>query len=537
MNARFRPQPRTQRGFTLIVAILLLLILTIFSLSALNVGVFEQRTSANDYRAKVVHQVAEVGLNHASEALRVLKTQITPGAGVGVNVALWERCQANDTSFPCGAEPDATRRGSSYRYIGGVDLDGDGAVSTLERRSINFPVTYEAGAARRLLQTTVPSADPANPFTVEYAVGALLCRIDLQANPGAGDNPCTTSIARASRLNAVTLVSRAEMVGESATATVSRAIVPIQRIGINPKTPAITASGVMQGVGNATIVGNPNSGGPGVPISIWSRADFDGDNGTWQTCHIDDWLRNSVIEIYEGIPVCDGNPSDCTCPGDAILSTGGAGGITEGLDVLDIDNNFGTLRDSQEFPCDLMEFVFGEVRAREDTDGDGFCEDGTDSDGDGDNDAVVDFIRGQLQATEIDDCSDVATELGPSSSGAYWVSADGCSLPGTDVGSPENPVIIIMDGGIDFATKMRVFGLVFGRDPALDLNPATGGSARWAPGGGTGFIYGAAVLEGGGRSNGRISVIYNADVLGSGNQAGDPVAGEIPGSWTDRYSY
>ncbi len=557
MNVPVRLRLTSQRGFTLVVAILLLLVLTIFSLSALNVGVFEQRTSANDYRAKVVHQVAEVGLNHASEALRILKTSITPAAGAGVNAALWQRCQAADTSFPCGAEPNSARRGNSYRYIGGVDLNGDGAVTTFERRSLNFPVTYEAGAARRLLQTTVPSADPSNPFVVDYAVGALLCRIDVSSNPaGVGNNPCTVSVGNAGRLNAITLVSRAEMVGEQATATVSRTIVPIQKIGINPKVPAITAGGLLTGVGNSTIVGNPNSGGSGVLISIWARGDFSGGNGSWQTCNLDDWIRDSTISLVDGEPVCSGNGNACLCEGSKQLSGGGLPGVGEGLDVLDVDNNVpatynsttkGTLMDSQSFPCDMWEFMFGEVRGREDTDGDGYCEDGIDANGDGEIDAVLDFIRGQLQATELT-CAEANAQLNENSSGAYWIrSAVGardtaCAMPAVRIGRPNNPVMLIIDGGVDSSNGMQVFGLVFGTyDRALDLplvgdpNDAKGGN--WKAGGGKAEVYGAVVLEGGGRINGNVDVIYNKKSLSGGDDTGNPVVGEVPGSWTDRFSY
>lgn len=556
MTTQFRRVYRRSHGFTLIVAILLLLILTIFSLSALNVGVFEQRTSTNDYRAKVVHQVAEVGLNHASEAIRLLEDTITPQMGEGVDATQWERCQAADTSFPCGAEPVATRRANMYRYIGGVDLDGNGTVSTFERRSINFPLTLEGGNSRRLLQTTVPSADPANPFTVNYAVGALLCRIDVGANPGAGENPCTATTANAGRLNALTLVSRAEMVGEQSTATVSRTIVPLERVGINPKVPAITAGGLLTGVGNSTIVGNPNSGGSGVLVSIWARGDFSGGNGSWQTCHLDDWIRDSTISLVDGEAVCSGNGNACLCEGSKQLSGGGLPGAGEGLDVLDVDNNTagaynattkGTLMDSQSFPCDMWEFMFGEVRARQDTNNDGYCEDGIDANGDGEIDAVLDFIRGQLQATELT-CAQAKAQLNENSSGAFWIrSAVGardtaCALPAVRIGRPNNPVMLIVDGGVDSSNGMQIFGLVFGTyDTALDLpavgdpNDAKGGN--WKAGGGKAEVYGAVVLEGGGRINGNVDVIYNAKSLGGGNQTGNPVVGEVPGSWTDRFSY
>ena len=104
--------------------------------------------------------------------------------------------------------------------------------------------------------------------------------------------------------------------------------------------------------------------------------------------------------------------------------------------------------DSQSFPCDMWEFMFGEVRGREDTDGDGYCEDGIDANGDGEIDAVLDFIRGQLQATELT-CAEANAQLNENSSGAYWIrSAVGardtaCAMPAVRIGRPNNPVMLM----------------------------------------------------------------------------------------------
>ncbi len=78
--------------------------------------------------------------------------------------------------------------------------------------------------------------------------------------------------------------------------------------------------------------------------------------------------------------------------------------------------------------------------------------------------------------------------------------------------------MLIIDGGVDSSNGMQVFGLVFGTyDRALDLplvgdpNDAKGGN--WKAGGGKAEVYGAVVLEGGGRINGNVDVIYNAKSL------------------------
>jgi Tfp pilus assembly protein PilX len=58
-----------QGGAVLLVAIVLLALAGIIALLALNVGVFESRSTGNDLRAKMVNQVAEAGLSQGFEFL------------------------------------------------------------------------------------------------------------------------------------------------------------------------------------------------------------------------------------------------------------------------------------------------------------------------------------------------------------------------------------------------------------------------------------------------------------------------------------
>lgn len=542
-----------QRGFALIVAILLLLILTVFSLFATNVGVFEQRTSANEYRAKAISQVADAALNHGAESLRTLDKTIGPEGGDAINNALWQLCNVADDSFPCGAERDLLRRASTYRYIGGVDLNGDGAVSVYEQRSVNFPTIV--GKNSRLLVDTIASSDPANPFPVEYQVGLLLCRVDSTV-VAAGVSACTTVAANTTENRAYTLVARAQMIGEQSSATFTKTVVPIEDISLNPKVPSIVSSGLMNGLGNSTIVGNPNSGGFGVPVAVWSRIDFKSDGGSWQTCHYDDWLRGNDTLLKDGVSVCDSNQA-CRCPGDAQLSSGGAEG--EGIDILDneTDNgeaHEGTLLDSKEFPRDLMEFLWGPVaQARDiDSDGDGWNDTASVLVSAADAGSDTYLINQSKRATAFLKnagfrrltCADVkGGALGPTASGKYWVETDDgsitggpCTLPNTEIGSPKKPVQVVFDAGIDSSQGMKVFGIVFGRDPRGKVETA-GGGAVFRPGGGGAEVYGAAVIEGDGTINGSVLVVYDAKTLQSDDQDFNPNVASVPGSWSDRVSY
>ncbi len=533
MNHIFPAQNRANAGgFALVVAILLLLILTVFSLFAVNVGVFETRASGNEFRSKAVQQVAEAALNHGVAALRVRMNAITPLPGQGVSNALWELCQRDDLTFPCGAEPDPARRALSYRFVGGIDVNG-GGIDKFERHSLVLPPVV--GRSSRQIVTSIPSAASSAPFPVTYTVGALLCRIDKTADPAAGDESCTTIAADTGKLNAFTLVARAEMTGENSTATVSRVVAPVRRAGLNPHLPAVTASGVLQGVGNGLIVPNPNAGGPGVEVSFWTPLDFDYDNGSYVTCKRGDWLRSSEIEMFEGSPICSSvNGPSCQCGTAQISSGADHGSATEGADVLDVDGNDGANLDSDYFPCDLMEFVFGDVRAREDLDGDGHCETGTDSDGDGEIDAVIDYLQ---SFERLETQGEVNTKLGTADpeNSRYWVDCD-CTLPGTRIGSPNSPVVIVVDGPLKYSSRSEIFGVIFARDPALVYERGHG-VADLPSGRGNATIYGALVAEGDAKINGSVNIIFDANSLNPEDPSSDPDTGDLPGSWTDRLSY
>src|SRR3990167_1772565 len=121
MSNSSRATSRLQQGSTLLVAVVILLLASLMALMAMNVGVFEQRSSGNDLRAKVVHQVAEAGLAQGFEYLFRANPALLDNAGS------WELCGASDTTFPCGAV-DASVRGTMYRLTAGAGAYGSSTV-------------------------------------------------------------------------------------------------------------------------------------------------------------------------------------------------------------------------------------------------------------------------------------------------------------------------------------------------------------------------------------------------------------------------
>ena len=87
---------QAQSGMVLVVAVVLLLLAGVLTLFALKVGLFEQRSTGNDLRSKVVADVAEAGLAQGFEYL------VRQHADLLKTPAAWERCRGREG----GSEPD-----------------------------------------------------------------------------------------------------------------------------------------------------------------------------------------------------------------------------------------------------------------------------------------------------------------------------------------------------------------------------------------------------------------------------------------------
>jgi len=264
MNSNVGIRSSRQQGSALTIAIILLLLLSLAVFVAVPSMLGEQRVSGNDVRAKIAQHVAEAGLSHGREFMRLNSTSLIIPAGQPVDTTKWSVCGATDTTFPCGAiESDVANsalRSRHYRYIGGAD-----------GRTVSF-------APGRMFDG---AGGDAGNFDAAYDVGVLLCRMEATAD-------CTTNVAATTGTSMFTLVSRGSVTGEGTTATVTETIGTYRIVNLNSNIPPVMAAGTITGLGNSTIVGNPNAGGFGVPLSIWARNDFDGSSGSWHTCQLDE---------------------------------------------------------------------------------------------------------------------------------------------------------------------------------------------------------------------------------------------------------
>lgn len=583
---RSTPPYSAQSGSALFVAVMMLLLAGLLTLAALNVGVFEQRSTGNDVRERAVTEVAEAGLAQGFEYLMRQHVDLLK------DPSRWERCPADNT-FPCGAISAAT-----------FDHDGDAATPKVSRRTSMYrlkpDVTHtipniDAALSRFMLPLSARIGTLPNGWTAAYGVAPLLCFAEHAENPGAEGIPCGNGGAgpAATGLTIATFVSVAKLPGEGASKTL------VQTIGQYPKLsddiltlPPITASGSAGVTGTLQIVTNPNAGGPGVPVSVWSRVDV-AKTGTTNTCYADEFFRyppgGANPEPYQGTIRCD----KCRCDAKGApqtLSYDSSGNIqAEGIDVLDVDSgtnsttsyhqgghvgvNFNVRADALshavgicEFPEDVFKYVFG-AATWDDTDADCFGETkladvvyqnpdnpaGTASVGTDEAHLykIADKIIPSPENAVLLKAGQAGTTAllsSPSSSGIIWCqrhreAPNRCDIgANSQVGTPAAPVILVLDGPVSI--QGTVFGLVFIRDTGAALNPATGSSLPGAcPNdciltmNAGAAVYGALVMQGQMKSNGTSAVIYDGNVLRAVIEQSDPVYATLPGAWTDKRSY
>jgi hypothetical protein len=550
----------------LVVAIILLLLASVITLLTLNVGLFEQRTSGNDARAKLISEVAEAGIAQGAEYFRLLPAALKSTSGN------WAQC--TDDTFPCGSIADATRRNTMYYWKNPGspgDVNGDGiSNNVLDQRMLPLGSVLTGGSAAARITSV------GNFNNVSYGVGVVLCRIAIPTNPG-DPTRCATNVSEQSSTFVYNFVSVASLPGEGTRTTVSQMLGQYQIFQPNMNQPPVIASGSVDVTGGLQLVTNPNAGGPGVPVSVWTRKDIT-KTGTPNTCYADEFYRygakNNAPPTLDssGVMLCD----TCGCNGDVSLSYDKSGNVQdEGMDILDIDgsngsNGRGVNADvvPSEFPCDLFKYVFG-VEARIDTDGDHFCETLApeveyispttlatvylDADEAYLYENATTILPRDASAQSLMEASQAWGGAYPSSalSGIVWCQTD-CDIgSGEQIGTPSKPVLLVVDGSARI--QGTVFGLVVLRTPAATpakhpltgahdhsvdkLDPNTGGTATLDMNAGA-TVYGAVVVQGAiNKANGTAAIIYSGDVFKNFSNSIPAKNSNLPGAWTDRLTY
>ncbi|GAB3034342.1 pilus assembly PilX family protein [Bowmanella dokdonensis] len=214
---------------------------------------------------------------------------------------------------------------------------------------------------------------------------------------------------QSSTVTVVSLTSQGQSPDGLGTVTIQEQALLYSVLANPPDAPLIVAGGLNVG-GNFEVTANPNGGGTGVPLSIWTDMAVDMNNGSGTTC--------GLHESQTG-----------TCSSDAYSEKG-----FKGLDIVD---------DDPGFPPDLMEYLFN----------------------------VPEAEWPQLRA-DADLRLNSCAGLGPASVGLIWVDGN-CSVnANTIIGSLANPVILIVtDGDITMNGGAELNGILFSFRKPTTVNP------------------------------------------------------------------
>lgn len=197
----------------------------------------------------------------------------------------------------------------------------------------------------------------------------------------------------------ITLTSTASSADTLSSVTLSEQAFLYSVLANPPDVPLIVAGGLHVS-GNFEVAANPNGGGVGVPLSIWTDLAVDLNNGSGTTCGLQEYAEGN----------CSSSP----------YSEKGF----KDLDILDND---------PDFPNDLMEYLFN----------------------------IPEANWNDLR-NEADILANSCAGFGPATTGLLWVDGN-CSLnANTVVGSQSDPVILIVtDGDLTMNGGAEINGMVF----------------------------------------------------------------------------
>jgi hypothetical protein len=471
---------RQSGGLTLFTAVLVLFLMTLMLFYAGRVGVFEQRVSSNDMRQKIAFHAADAMidqglkyllanaqllLSNASDAFPDAAGDLTRDGWFASN--LWGTCTADlidDDDHPCGGDIAATT--SHYYYQD--PADGSFAALPLDTTGLQADSTARTTAILCFVDAATGVCDAAAPASSDEEDDVVLVMTLLAY----GYADCTDATDPGTC---------------SAEATIAYPVSSFSNISGAPSVPLVTKT-TFPPTGTAEVVPNPNAGGVGVPLSVWSNNNVACaappavvGSGNWSTCEQHEWYG------VDGVPSTHKcNQATCSCTVDESISYTAAATTYQGIDIIE----------DEAFPCDLFELYFGYPRDQ------------------------YEFVKAGAQI--ISDCNN----LGPHSSGLIWVSGSTCQInANTVIGSPSAPVILIsaasttrLNGGAVIYGVLYVFD---GEDIDAELD-ATG----------TNTIYGAAIVDANmGQYQGTFQVVYAEAVLA--DAAGVSGLGAITGGWRD----
>jgi len=513
--------PHKQKGaLTMFSAVLILILLTELIIYAVQIGVFEQRKSANEMRQKEAFHIAESAIQFSKEYLLANSRNLSGDTWLANR---WKKCSDLNLpddgtgTHPCYAEP----------------ADGGSGFPTDLRNNMYYYFPDSAddrGTPDAFGNPTLPIdiAGVIPDGTQRVSVYALLCMLHIERDPGARTLPnspvqgCTMEADLQDPVYfMVTLMARGEADCDGGTCS-ARALItdkvgsfgPIAGEG-GPGVPLTTKS-TFPPSGTSEIVPNPNGGGVGVPISAWMNSNdscpnlipVDPTGGSWSTCERHEWYGTDTMPDNYQCPT-----ANCSCGTDEkrLSYSENANNPIMGIDLVA----------DEGFPCDLWWYMFG-IRKYEQPEADPPVVDKV-------NVAYVrDFLADEI--VQAGDCDNLDTITTPDADGNYpriiWIEGGNCNFTGNkEIGSPDAPVFLISAANTFKATgTVNVFGTLFVTD-VLDSEATLDAH-------GTMTIYGAAVIDGKlGHYTGTFQLVYVDDIIKVSLESGK--FGNASGGWSD----
>ena len=488
----------------MLLVILLLIFLSVMVFFNARVTGYEVAMSGNDKRAKLALHVADAGISHAvsylSRNIRAVNSADPDGwLAPSGSTRHWLPCSAEDTALPCSAAP----------------LEADGRADGFNRENV-FYYVQDADAAD--LNTYLPldslvtdydnSDPPVAADGTSYKVQALLCIIDFDQDAyvsGAEDTfaKCDPSGSPEGIYMAVRLVSTGTSDDGNIGSVVTQTFANVEPGGGPPVVPIMTFNSVAPN-GTVNIVTNPNGGGVGVPVSIWSRnyvSIEESGSGSIATCEIEEFLNTRDSSFWrtwtdsEGVQynTCD----TCVCPDKA-----DDGALSHTQSTEPARKFFDVVDEDADYPDDIFEYYFGVAR--------------------------TEYAQVRDAADEIlADCTSIDTD----SKGLVWV--DGyCDLSGREAGSATHPLALVTTGGVKLNSNSIFYGVLVITDPTVPPEEQESDSIPISLNGGP-VIYGALMTDPGANVfNGSFSVVYIKDITEKIHPL--IVLGNLAGSWTDQ---
>lgn len=342
---------------------------------------------------------------------------------------------------------------------------------------------YQTAANLNLATNVVdllPSGTLTNGTGQASTYKAVFCDADWSGNPRVPNCPNSAAAAWPTACSGTTPVDQSKVVvvscGWSDDASSVQRLV--QSMALTPglggtiSTPVITRGTANLLTGGATVMNYFND------LTIWSGGSLLGQSNTGKT-FIRDQVTNLTASTSDPFrntgnsPACGNPPAGYSC------STQGS---TLGHDTVMGDTNLSSLGTEAFFS-----YVFGQNAA----------------------------AYKNTSVTTLVSAANVGTIVGMGDR-TIWVDGN-TTLPGGQIGSQNNPVVLIVDGDLDLGSNTEINGLVYVRGNIT--------------GNGSPTIYGAIIGAGSASVTGNLKVIYDPIVLGKAAKVGK--ASKVQGSWRD----